>query len=641
MTQQVSAAELALRLHAKRTSTLALELEDGEQISPAEVRGCYRTEGRMVEFESLEVRNTLVAQERFDAFDKNWNEDAGPLLDAAFALWRKEIGHADKASGRLTALAADQVDVVLAAARAMRAGRNVFDQLHVLEAALPYLRTLDVNSLLELFEAKYEATRHDMAGWMFHAALEQWLAKRPETSKAVHDLALLSAIPAHQSLICNAIVALSKTDFAAAVELAMDDAKRVHADVAETGVWALGRLLLESKDKDLTDKLERSIAGYLASPEHPVRRGALHAACGALHQTRVFDREVMALAHAGDQHALSAIADALFRHWKDIREQTDLNEWLVTLALLDVSKGSAMTVDGVFSELVEAPEHGEAVIRTLHAWVARQPRSTWHDTQLAESFPSTMATLRGAPDLWRRFLTTWLLSTSKAHPAAIAGLISLTDEGALYRFDTAIIDELDAAGLGFLARRMLGFIIGADVLLSLTYSMLGSKEAPARVYPVARHLIIHEIGYDYPNTTMTSLEGRITEAQGEEKVFLEETLAALKGIVDNEHALPRLKELRPSAQLGRLYARARAEQMSSAFREASKGSILHVMANKITVKAGSGAFSHRDGGYDEAFKMGSISHSIEVPRREVLDPIGNAIRMLHLRSTSSTTREEQ
>ncbi|MBP0632387.1 hypothetical protein [Cupriavidus sp. AcVe19-1a] len=635
MTKPVSPAALALRLHDRRTSALTLELEADEQVDPAVLSGCYRSEGRAFEFESLEARNILVAMERFDALDKNWNEMAGPLFEAAHDLWRKEIGHADYASGRLLALAEDHVDVVLAAARRIRAGMDVFAQLHVLQAALPHLNILDVSSLLDLCEAKHETTKNDMAGGLFHFALEQWLAQRPDTAKRLHELAVLSPVASHQSLVCNATVALSKSDFAAAVEMAIEDAKSERPEVAVTGIWTLGRLLVDSTDKSLTEKLEASIAGYLGAAEPSVRHQALHAACGAMHKSRVFDQDIMVMAQAGDQHALCGVAEALFRHWKLMREQVDLNVWLAVLALLDVEyRGGTTAADGVFSDLLEATGYEDAVADTLQAWVARRPPD-WRDTAFAKTFPQTISALRGIPALWSRFLTTWILSESKAHPAAIVGLASdVSDEGGTIRFDTAVIDELDAEGLVFLARRMLGFFIDANVLLNLTYSLLGAKDASNRIYALARGLIVSEIGYDYPETTVKSLEQRTAETEGEEKAFLEDTLAELKSIIDAERALPRLKALQPSAQLRRYYARARAEQMRGMLREASKASILHMIANTITIKAGNGSFSHNGGGYGDVTTMGAISHSIELPRREVLDPIGNEIRMLRFRAAT-------
>ncbi|MCY1521569.1 hypothetical protein D9M68_563890 [compost metagenome] len=296
-------------------------------------------------------------------------------------------------------------------------------------------------------------------------------------------------------------------------------------------------------------------------------------------------------------------------------------------------------VDGVFSELLEAAKYEDTIIGTLQAWVLHHSPATWRDNSLGKSFPGTVAALRSIPQLWSRFLTTWLLGESKALPAAIAGLISFSfDDDVEMRFDTSIIDDLDAEGLLFLVRRMLGFFIDAKVLLSFTYSMLESKDARTRVYPLVRELIVGEIGYDYPDTTVTSLDRKIAESEDENKAFLEEVLVRLKAVISAERALPRLKELLPPAQLRRHYARARAEQMSSALRKARKESILYAIANKISVKAGNGTFSHGPGGYGQVAPMGSISHSIELPRREVLDPIGNDIRMRQFRLV---TRGEQ
>jgi hypothetical protein len=95
--------------------------------------------------------------------------------------------------------------------------------------------------------------------------------------------------------------------------------------------------------------------------------------------------------------------------------------------------------------------------------------------------------------------------------------------------------------------------------------------------------------------------------------------------------LPRRKEFRPPERLRREFARARARQMNQAFEEASKKSIWRQLATEIHIKAGRGTFQYQNETYGQTMRLGSISHSVEMPRREVFDPVGNAIRLLGFR----------
>lgn len=102
-------------------------------------------------------------------------------------------------------------------------------------------------------------------------------------------------------------------------------------------------------------------------------------------------------------------------------------------------------------------------------------------------------------------------------------------------------------------------------------------------------------------------------------------------VVNAQSSLPMLNELRPPTRLHRLFARARAKQMNESVEEASKDSIWRQIATQITIKAGRGTFSYRDANYGPSMKLSSMSHSIELPRREAFDPIGNSIRHLGFR----------
>ncbi len=143
-------ADLALRLHDEGQSKLRLELSSGQV--PVEIdlpMGCKFVDGA-IEFESLEVRNAIVAAAAYERLHLSSGFDSNALFERAYGLWRHEIGHSDQASGRLLALASKSVDVLAVGAQRIRSGSDVFDVLHLVEAVLPYLSSLEVPSIVDL-----------------------------------------------------------------------------------------------------------------------------------------------------------------------------------------------------------------------------------------------------------------------------------------------------------------------------------------------------------------------------------------------------------------------------------------------------------------------------------------------------------
>ena len=99
-------------------------------------------------------------------------------------------------------------------------------------------------------------------------------------------------------------------------------------------------------------------------------------------------------------------------------------------------------------------------------------------------------------------------------------------------------------------------------------------------------------------------------------------------------ALPRLRELQVPMALRRDLAKARAKTMQSSIREAQKRSVFARLATQVHIKAGETSFQHRGGSWTEPMHFASHSVSFEMPRREVLDPVGNAYRRLQLRTAN-------
>ena len=110
------------------------------------------------------------------------------------------------------------------------------------------------------------------------------------------------------------------------------------------------------------------------------------------------------------------------------------------------------------------------------------------------------------------------------------------------------------------------------------------------------------------------------------KEYLLKVAERIDEVANAQSSLPMLNELRAPTKLRRLFARARAKQMNESFEAANEKSIFRQIATQITIKAGRGTFSYRDANYGPSMKLSTMSHSIELPRREAFDPIGNSIR---------------
>jgi len=624
-------AELALRLHEESGIGLWIDLPAGSTAATNGLPdGCKLVDG-VIEFNSLAERNDIVAKAAFEDLRSSSGIDPGALFDRAYKLWRDEIGHSDHSSGRLLALASESLDVIAIGAQRIRDGARVFDVLHLLEAALPYLGELQVPSIMDLVVAKYEPIKNDLAGGAIHGALEAWLERRPKKALELHAGVLGNLSEATASLLGNAAVALSRSDYAAAVEISRKDAKSGTPMRAQSGAWTLGRLLLDDRAPPASiDDVVAAVVDLIENEQGDLRSQAIRAATGAMHAMSAFDHVLQRLAEAGDQAVLCAAAAAMFLKGKPVRERGVTQRWLDLLtALRPEFKGAVRDLDHAMSRLLSDPANASMVVSTLGQWVANHGQRVPIDSDTAELFGDTARKLFTLEKCWSSLLTDWLLSERQEHAAALAGILSQHShrEHAELKLDSNRLDELATDDLLFLARRMLGYVHDRAQLTSLAISMLRSKDAEKRIYAVLRALLVDEIGYDYPGSTVeASRKAAESASPTSDKEFLVNVADAIEKTTGGLGALPSLSELRPPIRLRRLFARARAKQMGESFEDSSKDSIWRQIATQVTIKAGRSIFSYQDSSYGQAMKLSSMSHSIELPRRETFDPIGNSIR---------------
>jgi hypothetical protein len=631
MAESTTPGALALRLHETGTQSLRGEVPPNTVVTDASRPEAFTVTGSTIEFTSLAERNRLVAEETFEEVRGCPDE----LFEKAYRLWRQEIGHTDQASGRLLAHAAKELDIVAAGVGRIRDGKDVFTVLHLLEAAMPHLDALKLESLIDLCVAKHASTKNDLAGGVFHSALESWFAIRPRSAIDLRSRVLSSLSEPTVNLLCNAVMALSKSDFAQAVALAKADAVDEVPLRAGVGAWTLGRLLREgTADPALQAEITVALTQLIEYGAGETRQQAIGAATGSLHVSRLFDPLLKQLAATGDQLVLAGVASTLFLHGSEMAQRDDLIEWLDFLTgLSPESRWGMSSLDRALARLLTEVRFAPLVPPVLTKWTARHGQRTAMDRTVSENFDGTCRKLASDAAAWSKLLTDWLLSDDRAHAANLAGVMSMLshDELLPHRLEKSRVEALDRAGLLFMARRLLGYIYDRRQVTALALSALAVDGPRDRVFPTLRALLADELGYDYPGSTIEACKAAAVDAPSETTAFLLSVADSIEKSLEAVLGLPGRKEFRPPERLRREFARARAKQMNRAFEEASEKSVWRQLATEIHIKAGRATFQYQNEAYGQTMRLGSITHSVEMPRREIFDPVGNAIRLLGFR----------
>ena len=141
-------------------------------------------------------------------------------------------------------------------------------------------------------------------------------------------------------------------------------------------------------------------------------------------------------------------------------------------------------------------------------------------------------------------------------------------------FAKSVLDSLEAGDLKYLARRMLGYVISEEPLLSLTFSLLSTLEAPNGTFGLVKSILCKEVGRDYVKATLDAINENL-EIQLAAKAMLAAAHAELSQYVDLLDALSRVQELRPSLRLQRAIQLRRSRRM----RESMDAAVLTPIQN--------------------------------------------------------------
>lgn len=628
--------ELVTNLHANCSADLTIVLPTESHNFPKEETADFQIIDNTLCFSSLEARNHFLATYLFKKHQEEFQADLLKWLHTARDLWRHEIGSADRVSGRLMALVHEIEDIFLIAASVIENKTiDVFKVLHIIEAALPYLNKIEPKSIYILCATQHEKTKNDLAAGFFFNQLEKLLTRLPLACRLIHSHLRYEISQTTVALYPTALIALSLTSESEAVTLAYEDAESQNDTLKRAALWTLG-LLFTSKRiaKDIIPVVSAIIVANISDPDEQVRRTAIHAAAQAITVTRKFDSSLINLGGTGDQEVLTALSQVLLSNSEKIKATIFLKKWVSLLCNLKPSSiGAIDNFDYILMGLLSDKLQQQFVISCLTEWTKINGNDTPRDKSFAELFDSTVLELTNRKELLSQIITEWFSSDSRKLASAASGLLShlWVHNFKNPEFSTELLDTFIEADFLYLVRRMLGFVYSDEHLLSLTLSLLKTKD-PQRIFGIVHSVLADEVGMDYPGSTIKKLEeARISTTEAEWITLYSSVIDRITEFMDSIDALPRIEELKPPPNIQRQFAKAQAKQMNNMVEDARKGSILRQICTEIPIKAGKGCFSFRDGNYTDTSNMQSISHSVPLPRRHVLDSVGYELSRLMMR----------
>lgn len=631
--------DAAMVLHQQKNTDLICISSGFIEETVAECNSLWRYADGQIEFKNLEARNHCTALGIFRKIIPLSSADA--LFEAAEELWRKEIGHSDFASGRLLGFASQHINVLGEAAQAIKNKQghasDVFNVLQLVGAALPHLVSISADDIVALIDAQHEFTKRDMARGLIFNAIEHRLRSESQIAWEVFRVARGNITESTQTLYSTALQALMHTDQKSlALENARDDADHIDQLIAGPALWTLARAI-QFHELNSTD-LEQCIAvliGKTRAACTDIQQAAIRAVAHAALKDERLMSELVRLAADGGDYTLAVIADFLFLNQQNLPVSfPHFKTLLKSLVRLSPSQQNVIkNFDWFLSGIYKTPENRQLVLDFLSGWLVRQGGSGLQDENMIELFDQTIMQIVNDEPEFEKLITNWMVASERKLAVACGGLIRYLHVHGMKspEFSSHVLSTFNPQDFKFLARRMLGYVIYEETLLSLTFSLLKTTNALERSFGLVHSLLTEELGRDYPYATMEALKLRKEAASSPEKELLAQVHAILlQRSTANDH-LDRLQELRPPMRLHRAIAQSRARGMEHAQDVANEKSIFRKLVTTVPLKAGRGWFSVSDNQVGPTQHLQSISHSITLPKRALTDPVGYAIAGLHYR----------
>jgi hypothetical protein len=625
-------ASLAHRLHKQRTSGLSIGTDAiAEATFTRSPSALWSIDEKQITFSSLDIRNRIVAALAFEELvSREIDLTASDVFVVARDLSSFEAGHAEKACGHFLALASSRVNIFHAAAQVIqRKEQRPFDVVRALQAGFPYLDDISATDLVLLVETLSEEANDKLAVGLFFNDIEHLLITHSATAWNLYQQVKEHPSEPIANLYCAALLALGKTDTKdAAIEAALTDIESANPTLVRVAVWTIGKLVASNSVSTTKQaSCKKALIGKCVHERDDIRKTAISALADAVPLLPELSDELLILSSSNDQYTLTVVANFLAAHFEVAVSNDQFPALLKALTNLDLDTVHGIdSMDEVLSRLADSPSYKDLLYPCLTAWIVKNGSVKLSGRDTLEKFNQTIYEIAKKPEQLSSLLTRWLLADEPQLGVSSSALVSMLWVSRFKKptFAKGLVDELDALSLKYLARRMLGFIVHEEPLLSLTFSLLNTKDASNRTFALVHELLCNEIGRDYVRATLDAMEAN-KETYPDARAMLTSAHSQLNRYVNSIEALPRLQELRPPSHLRRSIQLRRSKEMRKSTEAAEEKSIFRQLSTQISLKAGVGWFAVKDGTIGETQHLQSFSHSVSLPRRSMADPVGYAI----------------
>jgi hypothetical protein len=622
--------------------------DQASMLGKAAESGFVLQDERSWDFADENLREQFLVEQSLDLALASWDSDEGlaRALSQARVRATRRPGEVDLAATILVALAERGKDVVervggmaaTAVASESRSGA-FWSVYHPFCKALPDLVT-DPGRLVDALGPVQEAVQRDVTNGLIHAAVREVAGTSRELAETLTETFLSHPDSRVTAFAADAILGLANFDMAVAHERAITLTEQQDPVLLRTGIHVLGTLPYSADEDDphCAATLQR-LADLRARPL-PDAEHMLPDAYGYLLPRSEAKEGIVELARRNDPSVQYMTALVLMRN-SDAAAEPWFGTALHRLAC--TGPNQEQTLQFLDHALAKHAERDPAdAISVLGEWAgAGGLKGVPDDAKLPETFSSTFRYLRtSARDQLEAAITRWWASDNRTlHRGAwqvVGGhdFESDADGRPPLALSATALSELDEQTVRLVLCRVIAYVVGGKPLTVLILSALGREPCSSDLAAFITDALDRIVLYNYPGGASEYLNARLATPglPSAEADVIHTAMERSETYFAARQAIPTCTELRPPSSRLAVLQRARGKQTTAVMEAAQNRSVLLQLVRRVPLKYGRGfAFQHA-GAAAAPNPLHAFEYELEIPRGELIDPIGQAARRLQWQS---------
>lgn len=519
-------------------------------------------------------------------------------------------------------LNARNLDLFRITAEAIKLGQDVFRVAYTLVQIFPHLKEIHPNSLLEFLKIYDEKTKNDLMSGQLFEPVRKRSAIQNDWALNLEQSILENEDKRFHTYLLSIYLGLADSNFDfgySKIKTAYSSNVKELKTVGLRGIGLLGSLPEENKKESFDAILDG------ANDEDEII--AVNAAFSI---SRRYEEDLLLNEKRIELSKTSAPAiryeilrQIQFKH--GTLESSDV-EIVKNLCVYDLNlKGITDSLDSIVYFLLSKGQI-EVAKDILATWVASHDLEDHRQYNFTEQFDSSIFEILKNGSLTELMVTEWFNSDDFRYHHVLQEIIAYMGVHGLRaaKLNLDILKTFNDVDFLYVVRKILGFTHDFDISISLVLSILELDSLTRKTASLVASVLIDHIGENYLIKTLDRLNLEIKNAaDGTEKsIALNTAITELQKRKDQRTALSDCVELRPNAEHQAELNKAFNKSMATSMKEARKKSVIQSLLTHVAIKSGVSWFSFYNGEYHEPSKMGSFSHGVELPKKDVLDEVG-------------------